>query len=47
MAFPPAAYTTRGGVATVKAAALVEASRPSDPDPDPAALPEDEQKLAA
>ncbi len=47
MTFPPAAYTTRGGVATVKAAALVESARPSDPDPDPAALPEDEQKLAA
>jgi ParB family chromosome partitioning protein len=52
MAFPPAAYTARGGVGTVRAAALVEAARQPEPDPDPAAptpamLPEGEEKLAA
>jgi ParB family chromosome partitioning protein len=35
MAFPPAAYTARGGVATVRAAALVEAARHPDDDPQP------------
>ena len=37
MAFPPAAYTDRGGVATVAAANrakwLAEADEPGDPDP--------------
>lgn len=34
MAFPPAAYTARGGVGTVKAAALVAAAlAPDEPDP--------------
>ena len=52
MAFPPAAYTTRGGVGTVSAHARVEAARAIDPEPDPTApasamLPEDEEKLAA
>jgi len=53
MAFPPAAYTTRGGVATVAAHAKVEAARAIDVDPEPPAtpgaamLPEDEQRLAA
>ena len=41
MTFPPAAYTARGGVATVRAAALVEAARSSgegaDDDPQPPA----------
>ena len=35
MAFPPAAYTTRGGVGTVKAAALVAAARRRDNEPEP------------
>lgn len=44
MAFPPAAYTARGGVGTVRAAAKVEAARTPEPDP----LPNnEEQKLAA
>ncbi|MDB5708473.1 MAG: chromosome partitioning protein ParB [Sphingomonas bacterium] len=53
MAFPPAAYTARGGVGTVSAHAKVEAARPIDPEPQPPAtpgaaiLPEDEQRLAA
>jgi ParB family transcriptional regulator, chromosome partitioning protein len=38
MAFPPSAYTTRGGVATVKAAErarwIAEQERPDEPDPD-------------
>jgi ParB family transcriptional regulator, chromosome partitioning protein len=38
MAFPPSAYTERGGVATVKAAErarwIAEQMRPDDPDPD-------------
>ncbi len=38
MAFPPAAYTTRGGVGTVSAAAQVAAAQP--PAPEPEALPE-------
>lgn len=52
MAFPPSAYTQRGGVGTVKAHALVAAAREPDPEPDPtapagaAALPEPE-RLAA
>lgn len=52
MAFPPSAYTQRGGVGTVKAHALVEAARVPDPEPDPttpagaAALAEPE-RLAA
>lgn len=52
MAFPPAAYTARGGAGTVKANALVEAARQTDDEPDPsgpvsaAALPEPE-RLAA
>jgi ParB family transcriptional regulator, chromosome partitioning protein len=37
MGFPPAAYTTRGGVATVKAAErarwLADQERPDEPDP--------------
>ena len=33
MAFPPSAYTTRGGVGTVKAYAKVEAARPPELDP--------------
>lgn len=49
MAFPPSAYTTRGGVATVKAAErarwIAEQERPDEPDPDApaiaAALPAD------
>ena len=49
MAFPPSAYTTRGGVATVKAAErarwIAEQERPEEPDPDApvsaAALPAD------
>ncbi|MES2443960.1 MAG: ParB/RepB/Spo0J family partition protein [Pseudomonadota bacterium] len=55
MAFPPSAYTGRGGVGTVRAAAKVEAAQMPDPDPDPAAptpavAPEaegEEEKLAA
>ena len=53
MAFPPAAYTTRGGVGTVAAYAKVEAARAVDTEPQPPAtpgaaiLPEDEQRLAA
>jgi ParB family chromosome partitioning protein len=34
MAFPPSAYTTRGGVATVSRAATVEALFASEPDPE-------------
>jgi ParB family chromosome partitioning protein len=37
MAFPPSAYTERGGVGTVKAHAKVEAARRTDDEPDPAA----------
>jgi ParB family chromosome partitioning protein len=37
MAFPPSAYTTRGGVGTVTAHAKVEAARRSDDEPDPTA----------
>ena len=43
MAFPPAAYTARGGVGTVSAHAKVQAAReieqqkPGDDDPDPSA----------
>ncbi len=37
MAFPPSAYTTRGGVGTVKAHAKVEAARRTDDEPDPGA----------
>jgi ParB family chromosome partitioning protein len=37
MAFPPSAYTTRGGVGTVKAHAKVEAARRIDDEPDPTA----------
>ncbi|MBO9712486.1 ParB N-terminal domain-containing protein [Sphingomonas sp.] len=45
MAFPPDAYTTRGGVGSVKARALVVAALTADDEPDPAspgagALPE-------
>jgi len=53
MAFPPAAYTVRGGVGTVAAHAKVEAARPAEPEPQPPAspgaaiLPDDEQRLAA
>jgi len=53
MAFPPSAYTARGGVGTVSAHAKVEAARAIDPEPQPPAtpgatiLPEDEQRLAA
>jgi ParB family chromosome partitioning protein len=52
MAFPPSAYTSRGGVGTVNAAAKVEAARITDDDPDPGApsnampLP-GEERLAA
>jgi ParB family chromosome partitioning protein len=35
MVFPPSAYTTRGGVGTVKAAALVEAARQFGKEPEP------------
>uniref|UniRef100_UPI0035CB842E ParB/RepB/Spo0J family partition protein n=1 Tax=uncultured Sphingomonas sp. TaxID=158754 RepID=UPI0035CB842E len=35
MTFPPSAYTTRGGVGTVRAHALVEAARPADPPVEP------------
>jgi len=37
MAFPPSAYTTRGGVGTVKAHAKVEAARRTIDEPDPTA----------
>jgi ParB family chromosome partitioning protein len=37
MAFPPAAYTARGGVGTVAAHAKVAAARTRDDDPDPTA----------
>jgi len=37
MAFPPSAYTARGGVATVEAASLVAAARDSHDTPDPSA----------
>jgi len=37
MAFPPSAYTERGGVGTVKAHAKVEAARRTDNEPDPTA----------
>jgi len=37
MAFPPSAYTTRGGVGTVKAHAKVVAARCADDEPDPTA----------
>ena len=37
MAFPPSAYTKRGGVGTVKAHAKVESARRTDNKPDPAA----------
>jgi ParB family chromosome partitioning protein len=53
MAFPPAAYTSRGGVGTVAAHAKVEAARAVEAEPEPPAtpgaamLPEDEQRLAA
>jgi ParB family chromosome partitioning protein len=51
MAFPPAAYTARGGVGTVRAAAMAEAARLPEVDPDPAApapaMPPVEEKLAA
>jgi ParB family transcriptional regulator, chromosome partitioning protein len=47
MAFPPAAYTTRGGVETVRAHAKAEAARPAPvPEPAPAVTPEP-QALAA
>jgi len=39
MAFPPSAYTERGGVGTVRAAAMVEAARSVPPAPDPDAPP--------
>jgi len=52
MAFPPAAYTARGGVGTVSAHAKLEAARPADDEPDPtappaAARPQEEERLAA
>jgi len=47
MAFPPSAYTARGGVGTVSAAAKVAAARQAGEAPEPDALPEGEQKLAA
>lgn len=53
MTFPPAAYTTRGGVETVAAHGKVEAARATDDEPQPPAtpgaaiLPEDAQRLAA
>jgi len=37
MAFPPSAYTERGGVGTVKAHAKVEAARRTEDEPDPTA----------
>lgn len=54
MAFPPSAYTARGGVATVTAAQrarwIAEQERPDEPDPDApaaaAALPEDAEGYA-
>ncbi|MDT8760558.1 ParB N-terminal domain-containing protein [Sphingomonas psychrotolerans] len=47
MAFPPAAYTARGGVGTVSAHAKAEAARPvPEPDPAPEITPEP-QALAA
>jgi len=58
MAFPPAAYTARGGVGTVQAHAKAQAAReierraPGDDEPDPTApgavlaLPEPEEKAA-
>ncbi|MEN3748350.1 hypothetical protein TPR58_14340 [Sphingomonas sp. HF-S3] len=39
MAFPPAAYTVRGGVDTVAAHAKVEAARSAEDEPDPTAPP--------
>ncbi|MFD1105410.1 MULTISPECIES: ParB/RepB/Spo0J family partition protein [Sphingomonadaceae] len=39
MAFPPAAYTARGGVGTVRAHALAEAARVSATPPEPPAAP--------
>lgn len=39
MAFPPSAYTPRGGVGTVAAHAMVEAARLPDHEPDPDATP--------
>jgi ParB family chromosome partitioning protein len=52
MAFPPAAYTARGGVGTVAAHAKVEAARQTDEEPDPTAppaaeVPQEEERLAA
>lgn len=55
MSFPPSAYTTRGGVATVKAAErarwIAEQERPDEPDPDApasaAALPADVDEAGA
>lgn len=44
MAFPPSAYTARGGVGTVKAHARLIGARPAVPDPEPAQV---EEKLAA
>jgi len=47
MAFPPSAYTARGGVGTVRAHARAEAARPAtEPDPAPEVVPEP-QALAA
>jgi ParB family chromosome partitioning protein len=46
MAFPPSAYTARGGVGTVKAHALVEAARPGDDMPEPEEQ-QDDERLAA
>jgi ParB family chromosome partitioning protein len=47
MAFPPSAYTMRGGVGTVLAAAKAEAARPAPvPEPQPEPVPEP-QPLAA
>ncbi|MET0309274.1 MAG: ParB N-terminal domain-containing protein [Sphingomonas sp.] len=47
MAFPPSAYTTRGGVGTVRAAAKAEAARPAPvPEPQPEQVSEP-QALAA
>jgi len=52
MAFPPSAYTARGGVGSVKAHAKVEAARAVDSEPEPpatpgAALVPEEERLAA
>jgi len=52
MAFPPASYTSRGGVGTGLAAALVAAARAADEEPDPTApspalVPEEADRLAA